>query len=83
MEGVPITILGRVTLECIFLCSNKNYKKNNKNIKGGLPFSLHHKKTTKWQFWPQIIICEKGLERVSRQASFYELSLLKPFGLQR
>ena len=33
MEGVPITILGRVILECIFLCSNKNYKKNNKNIK--------------------------------------------------
>ena len=34
MEGVPITILGQVTVECIFSCSNKNYKKNNKNIKG-------------------------------------------------
>ena len=84
MEGVPITILCRATLECIFSCGNKDYKKNNKNMKGWLPFSFHHcrQKDNKVTIWLQIIICEKGLERVSRQALFYELSLLKPFGLQ-
>ena len=43
-------------------------KKHNK--KGGLPFSFHHKKTTKGKFQLQMIICEKGLEQGSRPVSF-------------